>query len=170
MVIKLLDLPSEIITQILSNLPPKVLLLSIQLANHYLHDLIRSSSQLQYQIEAKFAGVENNPASNLVAVERLRALRSYERAWADFAVKNRTTIPVGYHSSGLYDLSAGIYVLGEDSGHVVEYPTRILRWIDLSQPLSLQKEKGWSGIDVDSYIMDFGLAVREHDLIAIVTW
>lgn len=164
MTVQFIDLPQELLTQILSNLPPKQLVFPIQLVNHYLRDLVQTSSAPQYQMATAFAGLQDDPKSTLVPVERLEALRSYENAWQNFAVKKHQQIQVMHRTSGLYDLSQGIYILGEYIGGVLEYPTAVLRWVDLSQD-----EPNWQSICVDRNIVDFGIAVKEHDLIALVT-
>lgn len=105
MTVKLLDLPAELIIQILSALSFTDLLFSAQLTNHYLHDLVQNSSLLQYLIAAGFAGVNDNPSSKLVPAERLEALRRYERAWGDLAIGKRTKVTVQHRTSGLYDVS-----------------------------------------------------------------
>lgn len=164
MTIQLLDLPQELLIQILSNLPPKQLVFPIQLVNHYLHDLVQTSLVPQYKMAVAFAGLQDNPNSTLVAAERLEALKSYEYAWQNFAIRKHQKIPVTYQSSGLYDLSQGIYVLGEFQVGHLQYPTSFLRWVDLSQD-----EPSWQRISVDRNVIDFGVAVQEHNLIALVT-
>ena len=163
MTIKFLGLPQELLIQILSYLPPKQLVSHIQLVNRHLRDLVQTSV-LQYEIATAFTGLLNNPDSTLVTAERIEALRSYEHAWRNFAIKKHQQIKVLHPSSGLYDLSQGIYVLGESLGGDSEYPTLVLKWIDLSQDAP-----SWQRISVDRNIIDFGIAVREHDLIALVT-
>lgn len=170
MAIHLLDLPPEILIQILSEIPSTDLLHSTQLTSRYLHHTIRNSLQLQYLIEAKFAAVEDNPNSIFVLAERLDTLRRHEHAWRNFIVGNQKSIAIGNRQLGLYDFSAGIYVLGEEGGGSVEYPTTALKYIALSPHASFsQAGPQWAKISVDHNIMDFGLAVMEHDLIALVT-
>lgn len=170
MTILLLNLPPEILIQILSETPFTDLLCSVQLTCRYLYNIIWNSTQLQYLINAKSAAVEDNPNSILVPAEHLDKLQRHERAWKNFVIGNQRSIPVQFPLSGLYDFSAGIYVLGEDGGGSVEYPTVALRYLTLSPhtPFS-QANNQWSKISVDRNIMDFGLAVMEHDLIALVT-
>src|SRR5882762_10056699 len=119
----LLNLPPELLIQILSELPSNDIIFSGLLVNRSLHYLIRNSSLLQYHIEAKHAGVEDNPQSTMANAERLEALRRSEYAWSHFAVGKRINLPVRYRSSGLYDLTAGIYVLGELGDASSPYPT-----------------------------------------------
>lgn len=163
------DLPLELLLQVLLELPSTDLLLSVRLTCRYLHNVIRDSVKLQYLISARLAAVVDNPMSSLVLAERLEALRRHEHAWSNFVVGKHTNIPVRHHSSGLYDFSAGIYVLGEGIDGPFEYPTIALRYISLSGDPSFQPGDQWARISVDRHIMDFGLAVLEHDLIAIVT-
>jgi len=162
----MLDLPAELLVQILSFLPSSDILSSGLLVNRYLHNLIKESSLLQYHIETKHAGVEDNPQSTMVTAERLEALRRSQYAWANFFVGKRVNLPVRHRSSGLYDLSAGVYVLGELGDGSADYPTPALRYTNLCTD---QGNKPWARISVDRNIIDFGLAIREHDLIALVT-
>lgn len=162
----LLDLPPELLVHILLGLPPNDIVSSAQLVNRYLHNLIQESSPLQYHIETKYAGVEDNPQSTMVAAERLDVLRRSQHAWSDFVVGKRVNLPVRHRSSGLYDLTAGVYVLGELGDNNENYPTPALRYTNLHVD---QGNKPWARISVGRNIIDFGLAIREHDLIALVT-
>lgn len=166
---KFLELPSELSIHILSKLPAIDLFFSVQLTNRYLRTLISDSSLLQYQIALFFAGAEDNPDSSLVPVERKRALQCREKAWGEFAVGKKTTVSIKHQSSGLYDFTAGIYILGEHGGPDVEYPTTALRWLDMRQQELGVSSNDWTRICVDRNIVDFGMGVEEHDLIAIVT-
>ena len=161
-----LHLPPELLLQILSELSSNDIMFSALLVNRYFHCLIQNSSLLQYHIEAKYAGVEDNPQSTVVVAERLKALRKSEDAWAHFIVQRRVNLPVRHRSSGLYDLTGGVYVLGELGEENSVYPTPALRFTYLSED---QGKKPWGRISADRDIIDFGLAVREHDLVALVT-
>ena len=162
----LLDLPPELLIQILDRLSSNDTLFSVQLVNRYLYKLIRGSSLIQYHIETKCAGVEDNPQSTTVVAERLKTLRRSEHAWANFVVKEQVNLPILHRSSGLYDLTGGVYVLGELGETNPDYPTPALRYINLYED---QGNNPWPRISVGRNIIDFGLAVREHDLIALVT-
>jgi hypothetical protein len=161
-----MHLPPELLIQILSGLSAHDILCSAILVNRYLYNLIQKSSLLQYRIETRCAGAEDNPRSTMVVAERYEALRVSEYAWGNFVVRKQVNIPVRHRSSGLYDLSAGIYVLGELGGSNPEYPTPALRYINLYVD---QGETPWERVSANRDIIDFGLAVREHDLIALVT-
>lgn len=113
MVLEFLHLPPELLVHILSYLPGKDLLFSVQLTCHFLRDVVRTSTSLQYIIELFYAGFENNLLSNVAVAERWEALRRSEEAWSNLTSVRRSTLHVAHASSGLYDLSAGIYVLGE---------------------------------------------------------
>jgi len=161
-----LDLPPELLIEILLGLPPSDIVSSAQLVNRYLYSLIQESSHLQYHIETKYAGVEDNPQSNMVSADRLDLLWRSQRAWSDFIVGKQVNLPVRHYSSGLYDLSAGVYVLGELGDTIADYPTTALRYTNLRV---YQGNEPWARISVGRNIIDFGLAIRENDLIALVT-
>jgi hypothetical protein len=162
----LLGLPPELLIHILSGLSSNDILFSALLVNRYLHDLIRESSLLQYYMETKYAGVEDNPQSTMVVADRLKALRRSEYAWSNFVVGKQNDLPIMHRSGGLYDLTAGVYVLGELGNANPDYPTPALRYTNLYED---QGNNPWTRISVNRNIIDFGLAVREHDLIALVT-
>lgn len=163
--LELLHLPPELLIHILHSLSAKDLLLSVQLVNVYLHDLVRGASILQYIIEVFHAGFEDNAYSNTVYAERLHTLRQSETSWNNIDPVRKSTLVVSHPTSGLYDLSAGIYVVGErGQGR----RSTALRYTYLP---SNSGRAPWKKIDVgpERHIIDFGISVREHDLIALVT-
>lgn len=162
---ELLRLPPELLTHILQHLSAKDLLLSVQLVNRYLRNLIQAASILQYIIELYYAGFEDNMRSNAVYAERLHALRQSENAWKNLDPVRKSTLYVTHATSGLYDLSAGIYVVGERGAG---RKSAALRYTYLP---SDSGRAPWKRIDVGAtrHIIDFGISVREHDLIALVT-
>lgn len=159
-----MSLPSELLIEILSLLSGKDLFFSVQLTNHYLRSLIQATSGLQYLIEIYFAGFEDNIMSNAPYADRLDALRRSEHAWTHLIPARTSVLSIRHAPSGLYDLSAGVYVLGERAD--TERKSTAVRYTYLSID---QGNEPWLKIDVGHQILDFGLAVREHDLIALVT-
>jgi len=162
----LLDLPLEVIIQILSNLL-LVDLFSCLRTNRTLLEVIRNSVVLQYRIELQLACVEDNPKSNLHLSERLAMLRHRERAWADFEYNFKTSILMRAHSSRIYDLTSGVYLTGDPVNHNPSINAGV-NYVRLpSSPLSEQPL--WSQININRRIVDFGTAIHEHNLIALVT-
>ncbi|KAF8208380.1 hypothetical protein K438DRAFT_1813902 [Mycena galopus ATCC 62051] len=164
---RLLDLPPEILTYILAFLP-NAALQSTKKSSRFLFTLITSSIELQYQMAAEVAQVVDNASSRMPIYERLALLRTREEAFEIVSPSWKITVPVPFQASGLYELSGGLFWLGEE-------PNRTLRYLELpSQP----SEEGaapleWKRITLpsqESYVIDFGLAVDEHDLIVMATF
>ncbi|KAG6867361.1 hypothetical protein C0993_003846, partial [Termitomyces sp. T159_Od127] len=83
-----------------------------------------------------------------------------EDGWSTLHVDFQRTIPVRHQASGLYDLTAGACVLGD-------VDRRTLHYCRLPQKPDDAVE--WSHIPVGHQMVDFGLALHEHDLIAVLT-
>ena len=91
-------------------------------------------------------------------------------------LSERTVIPLNHHPSGIYDLTGGVLLLGErqanqsavgtDNVHTVKLQSAFDRHDDNK----LSSDSLWQKIDVGRQVIDVGLAIQEHDLIAIVTY
>ncbi|KAF8956844.1 hypothetical protein BDZ97DRAFT_1925109 [Flammula alnicola] len=156
---QLLNLPQELIVQILYELPPSDLL-ACQLTNKYLSTIIRESVVLQYNLALTMAKAEDNPCSSLSTSEKLKSLRSTEEAWAFLRPDFTTSVPVTRNQSGVYDLTGGVYLLSdmERTG---------LRFLKL--PSREGEDPRWKDVNTGKMIVDIGLCVYEHDLMAVVT-
>jgi hypothetical protein len=113
------------------------------------------------------AQVTDNPTSPIPISERLARLRAREEAFGEVNATWKVSVSVPFPASGLYELSGGMFWLGEVN-------RKALRYIELpSQPA----EEGappmeWGRIALpskESVIIDFGLGIEEHDLVAMVT-
>ncbi|KAJ7248637.1 hypothetical protein B0H12DRAFT_1123531 [Mycena haematopus] len=164
---RLLDFPPEILTSIFTFLP-NAALSSIKQSSRFLWTFVSSSVELQYQMAAEVAQVIDNPSSPMSIAERFALLRSREHAFGAVSPSWKISVPVTFQASGLYELSGGLFWLGEQ-------PNRTLRYIELP---SQSAEEGapsvqWQCITLpykESIIVDFGLAIHEHDLIVMVTF
>ncbi|KAH9939181.1 hypothetical protein B0H21DRAFT_757168 [Amylocystis lapponica] len=173
----LLDFPPELFVRILLFLPLSDLA-TCQRVNRTVNDTIQSSVELQYSIELAAAGAEDDTSSPLVLADRLRLLRARETAWGLLDFSRVTTIPVCHRPSSIYDLTSGLFLLGETFVHhrLIQKGTDALRTIRL--PCSQEGEgreageeaPSWSKISLEASVIDIGLAVQEHDLIAVVTY
>jgi hypothetical protein len=165
----LTDLPIELIERILTFAPAPALA-SCALTSHLLHSLVTTSISLRYSIACHNARVADNPSSALDVSTKLSLLLAREAAWLDLKPTFTRTIKCGFSSGSLYDLSNGVFVLGESS-------RQSLHWIQL--PRSEEEQCGWRTVQLDDvsggggagggYIVDFGLSVYEHDLIVVVS-
>ena len=155
----LLPLPPEIIIQIIRELHPSDYL-SCHLTCKTLHNLVSSSSELQYYAALIPALAEDNPCSNLPASEKLEALRRSERAWWTLRPGFVKSVPVTHIQSGVYDLTAGVYFLSNstrNSIHYIKLPTKETDVVE------------WQKIDANKLIVDIGLCLYEHDLMVLIT-
>src|ERR1700722_10435661 len=160
----LLTLPTELIIYVLSYLPIADIL-ACQRLNRLFDCVVRQSVLLRYAIETKVAGVVDNPHAPLVLSERLENLRSREDAWASFTIKFRSLIPVPHVPSGIYDLTGGIYLLGNALVFDRLFTTAMSF---LQLPSSPHVSPAWTRICVNHDIVDIGLAEQEHNLIGVL--
>lgn len=163
-----LDLPIEITLQILLSLDIHDLLTFASL-NRFLHALTTSDIRIRHRLECFAANVVDNPNLQRPAHERVALLKRREDAWRTLTIQRRISVPIEHNSTGIYDLTGGVYFVGErlNSGHFSAL-TRKLRWIRLpSAKDDVDAEIQWNTIDVDKPISDLGLALDEHDLVAV---
>ena len=136
--------------------------------------MVTSHPLLQYTIELYATGTVDNPASSLVPGEKLRKLREKEDAWRSIDLSPSATLSVSYNPSGIYDLTGGTILLGERGirdGMPVTDNVRTAQLEDvLKQASDRQSSTLWRKIDVGKSVIDVGLAIQEHDLIAVVTY
>ena len=154
----LLNLPTELVVHILLYLDTDIA--SCRLTCTYLDNVVRDSVVLQYHTALIGARATDNPCSDLPLSKKLEQLKDGEKAWAVLKPTSITTIPVKHNTSGIYDLTGGVYLLGNQS-------RRDLHYVRL--PSHPGEEPEWSTIHVGRTIIDMGLCVYEHDLIAVVT-
>ena len=164
----LLTLPIELLIHTLTFLPlPDIL--SCQRVNQFIYNVVAQSVLLQYVIEAKAACVEDNPRSTLTVSDRLALLRRREAAWAKFKFNFHIRLPpLGQRPSGIYDLTGGVYLQGQaaSSQNAGQQITTALNYMHLP---SESRDTSWSKISICREIVDIGLAMQEHNLIAVVT-
>lgn len=116
---------------------------------------------LQYHITKQIAAIEDSQYGCDVPVsDRLVLLNSREKGWERFRIDFKRSIPVELHASGIYDLSSGVYLLGGQGKCQIHYCVLPKRETD---------EVRWEAIKVERPLIDIGLALYEHDLIAVVT-
>ena len=163
----LLDLPNEIILHILLSLNDPDLLPAICLC-HQLYDLGSVDLRVQYRLACYAAGVVDNPNCALPVYERFETLKRREQAWKTLTVRRKATARVEHLPTGIYDLTGGVYFLGEGLplGGTGAY-TRKLRWLRLPSVEDAPAEIEWNVIDIGKFISDLGLSIPENDLVAI---
>ncbi|KAF8889540.1 hypothetical protein CPB84DRAFT_1785452 [Gymnopilus junonius] len=199
--ISLTFLPPEILLQIFLNLTDSpTSLLALRLTCNYLNTLISGSSGIRYETALMITDQVNNPKSMLPVKEKLEWVQDSARRWSILDLdespegeeeeeektpgekklrntnKRMRQIKAGHAPSGIYDLTGGIYMLGD-------LPRKALYWVKLPGLEEFRDgiETKWNKIDLDMIrkradsdgrertIIDMGLCVYEHDLIAIIT-
>lgn len=142
---------------------------SCRRVNKAFNQLIRGSSLLQYSMQLQIAGYVDNPSSNLVICDKLRSLREQERAWQRLDFEKPTPIRLPFPPSSIYELSDGIFLLGQMSLSL-EFGTDVIRWTRLSELAKGNvSDAQWGRISVGAHIIDVGLSVQEHDLVVVAT-
>jgi hypothetical protein len=153
------DLPSYVIHEILSLISP-IELAACQLVNKQLNVTISESLILQYRFALALAMADDNPSSMIPLPQKHKDIRSSEAAWATLQPKFIASRRVKHRTSGIYDLSAGTFLLGNASRKALQY---------LQLPTRVGDSLGWRSIILDKSIIGVGSCVFEHDLIAIIT-
>ncbi|KAI0634990.1 hypothetical protein C8Q77DRAFT_1216962 [Trametes polyzona] len=167
----LLSLPDELLVQVASQLEFRDLVSLNRVCNRW-RDVVESHAALQYAIELRVAGMVDNPESRMVLGERLRILRAKEKAWRELDLSDKKALTLSHRPSGIYDLTGGTLLLGERRNSEIYTGTDAVYTISLHSAFNEARNNAslWSNIDLGKQIIDVGLAIHEHDLIAIVTY
>ncbi|KAG6846827.1 hypothetical protein H0H93_011541, partial [Arthromyces matolae] len=158
---QLQNLPYEIIIQILSYID-FLDALAISSVNILLRSCLSHSQLLQYRFKSQLASIQNNSFYTLDFHERLKVLKNSEDSWANLRIDFQKELPIQHSPFGIYDLTGGIYLMGDENQKAVHY---------CRLPSKESDSVEWTKISIDdgSSIVDVGLAIYEHDLIAVVT-
>lgn len=167
------NLPTELIVHIVAYLKANDIL-SFNLLSRHCHDVISYSVLLQYILELHRCGMEQFHDSALNVQDRRRYLLDRETNWHRLSLDTRQQLQTQFNVSGLYDLSSGVLILGENAVLDEQEPVfrnlqgRKVHSLELSQ-LQPPSKPGWEKLEFNARIVDIGLAIDEHDLIASVT-
>ena len=160
---KLLDCPPELLLHIFAYLP-LASLHSLLATSKGLNDLISSSILLQYIRHLDSTAHSLYPSIPYTSLsDQLKVLKDSEQRWQDWNYTGFHRLRVKHQPSGIYDLTSGIFILGEGSDF--QRLTVGMRWVDLR----LGKDLAWHQIDLQIPIVDLGLNVLEWDLIAVIS-
>ncbi len=165
----LVRLPTEILVEILSYLDVSDIFNCVRICR-VLHNVIGESIKLQYLTQLKIAGMQDNPFCELSIADRLTALEERESSWRSLNWKFINSIEVPSRSSGVYDVTPGVYLLGKASADS-EYVTAGIQ--SIKSPSRMPDPEGtgsveWNEFNFGMHIIDFGTAIEEHDLLACV--
>ena len=158
----LLNLPNELLIQILAHLNHQDLI-ACQLSDKALHTTIKHSILLQFRIALSTFKATDNPSCHLSVSERLKALKDSENAWTYLHKDFKRRIAINFEVSGIYDLSGGVFLLGNATRTALHY---------IKLPSSIDDHVQWKNIELnhsEGMIIDMGFCIHEHDLLAVVT-
>ncbi|KAJ7735540.1 hypothetical protein DFH07DRAFT_1065029 [Mycena maculata] len=160
-----LALPPELILACLADLNFAALDACLETGNRLLNEIIFNSVLLRYRKELERACVEENPSRSPKpsVAERLRELRDRDANWLNFTPTSRRTVTLDFRTTGIYDLANDFYLVGDTPDPITMLCTGI-------KYIRTARGSEWRRIDAGKPIVDFGLALEEHDLIAIVTY
>ena len=208
---KLLDLPAEIIIKILFYLDI-VSTVSIRLSSKLLNDIFMDSVSLRYnnllqvtgyvdkpnfvkqlEVEGQRTGPGSSSEENALktktevftVTEKFSLLQGHEAAWSSLDLHRKYPIDVVHHPSNIYDLTGGVYVLGDAQDDIITRSTRSLRYVNLDARVRIAEQAiidgsprrrrtalskaVWKKIDIGVDIVDVGFALAEHDLVACLS-
>ncbi len=165
--ISLLHIPPELISRILLHLSPHDIV-SCKRTCRMLYDMC-SEPVLRYLVEMERCAVSDNMRPGLGYLERLRILEKREEAWAMLDFRRSVQVSVPFDATNIYDLTGGAFLQGKILDCTSQRPTGYT-FVSLPSLLDLQDHiLEWKSLSLETQILDFGLAVHEHDLIAILT-
>jgi hypothetical protein len=96
----------------------------------------------------------------LSPAEKAARVAQAQLAWKKQKPIFTTNVKVEHETSGVYDLTGGVYLLGGKR--------RLdLRYVPL--PDSEEEQPEWKGIGMGETVIDMGLCIDEHDLVVVVT-
>lgn len=161
--VNILDCPPELLVHIFAYLP-LTSLHDLLATSKAFNDLISTSVLLQYILHLESSAHSLYPSASPTSLaDQLKVLTDAEKRWQDWDYTGFNRLGVQHRPSGIYDLTSGIFILGE--GSTLGRLTVGLRWVDLR----LGKDLVWYRFDLQTPIVDLGLNVLEWDLIAVVS-
>ncbi|KAJ7150076.1 hypothetical protein C8R43DRAFT_497076 [Mycena crocata] len=164
----LLDLPPELILSCLAHLNLTDIHSCLKAGNRVLASVIVNSVLIRYRLELGRACVEESmkQAGNQALADRLASLRTREDNWRNFTPRSRHTVAVDFQTSGIYDLASDVYLVGDRGDSPMPLCTGLKYMVTPPGPEGPE----WRRIEAGKPIIDFGVALAEHDLIAMVTY
>ncbi|TDL27091.1 hypothetical protein BD410DRAFT_783271 [Rickenella mellea] len=165
----LLDLPTELAVQIFGLLDVNDLI-SSRLICRSTNAIYNGSSLLQYLFSLRVAGFIDH-GGHMNVRHKLHLLRTQEERWRNLDLSNKVTVETQHTPSNIYDLSGGVYVLGDSERDIIRRRTLSLRYLDLHEA-SLKSglvTEAWPQLSFGAKIIDIGLALEEHDLVAVIS-
>lgn len=166
----LLTLPPELLLKVIHLLPIGDVG-HLQLTCKHLRSLIEFSGFHTYTKQLCLSGVHDDFPPGLSYFQRLKALKQRDENWASLrGSRSIIGITIPFQASGIYDLTEGVFLLGykDDAPHSAG--TRGFCYTTLTTLEDDLDSQTWSKVEFESDVIDVGLAILEHDLIAVMTW
>lgn len=165
----LLRIPPELVTHILLYLSPHDII-SCGRTCRMLYDLC-SCPALRYIVQMERCAVIDDMRPGLGYLERLRILKDWEEAWATLDFRRSVQISTPFKPTSIYDFTGGALLLGTGTTLDPESPDTVgYASITLPSLSDMQGEKlEWRRCSIETKILELGLAIPEHDLIAALT-
>ena len=159
----LLYIPLELIFRILQYLSPKDII-SCRRTCRTMYNVCKDP-YLRYVVQMERCGVTDDLRPGLCYSDRLCILERCEKAWEMLSFRKTVQVRVTLDSTSMYDLTGGAFLLST-SRPAVGYSYVSLPSFSEEEN---QKEVLWKRLNLGIQILDVGLAVHEHDLIAALT-
>src|SRR6266702_6013413 len=168
MALTLLNIPPELIISIILYLSPHDIM-SCQGTCRTLCDVCKDTA-LRYLVEMERVGVSDDLRPGISYPERLLLLQRREEAWANLDFRKSVQVTVPFESTGIYDFTGGAFLLGTRLHSASRRPTIGYSYIALPSLSSAEVQTmKWLGPSLGIQILDVGMAVHEHDLVAALT-
>jgi len=166
--IPLLNFPPELITRILLHLSP-LDIISCGRTCRILYDLCGDSA-LRYLVQMERCSVSDDMSSGISYPERLRLLEEREDAWKMLDFRKSVHASVPFASTGFYDFTGGAFFLSTRLDRTSGPTSMGYSYLTLpSLPNAQHYKLEWKEFHFETEMLDFAPAVREHDLIVVLT-
>lgn len=161
-------LPSELLIDIFIRLSLPDLL-SASCVNRSIYRVIKNSVELQYSLALQTYGMVDGGKSDPLG-DKLKELLLMEDSWRTLSLSNSVSVKVQHNASHVYELSNGVYILGESAFSGDARETKSIRFFDLSGCKTGSKvcEDVWPRITSPDRIIDIGISLHEHDLLCMI--
>ena len=187
------DIPQEVLLKVLTFLDVEDII-SFSSLNRHFRDVYQNATLIVYRaalLEAGMIDISDSSTSPTVTIpEKPALLKQRRESWRTLQmlyqysekvaqnVAPSLRVQLNFRSSSIYDFSCGVYVLGQE--RTSHRDTQFIRYLDLTTARAeggeintgrVQLLRMWPSVQVskEERIVDFGLALREHDLIALIT-
>ena len=167
----LLHIPPELISIILQYLSVHDIL-SCRHTCRALYELC-NDSRWSYLVQMeRYAVTDDTCPAGLCYPDRLRILKKREEAWEVLDFRRTVQVSVPFESTGIYDFTGGAFLLGTILYSTSRRPTVVYSYLplpSLAESDAQDQKLEWKGLSLGIQILDVGLAVHEHDLMAALT-